>query len=186
MGTRPVSWTKFGVIIAIAITAAACTTSASPGASTGGGGGSAGPSVSSGGGPSASTGGGPSASGGVTATGSLTTSGLYDATWSWTAGNAADVGDLGSITLNSDKGTFGNISVMHDGSIRFGSGASELSAGTDFTGSGAQVTLNTKGPVPGTYVCGFKLDNDLTGHDGSTLHIKGTMTLHSDDSITPC
>jgi hypothetical protein len=177
MGTRLISPTRLCLVLVLAVTATACTTVSSPGASTGGGGSSAGPSTS--------TGGGPAASGGLSVDGSLTTSGIYNATWGWTPDLAADIGDLGGITVSSDKGTFGNITVMRDGSIRFGSGAAELSAGSDFTGSGASVSLGT-GPVEGGYVCSFTLDNDLTGSDGSTLHIKGTMAFHSDDTITPC
>lgn len=177
MVTRPTSPMRLCLIIALAVAATACTTSSSPGASA------EGPGSSSG--PAASSGGGPAASGGVSVTGSFTTSGLYDATWSWTPDLAADIGDLFGITVSSDKGTFGNITVMRDGTIQFGSGAPELSGGSDFTGSGANVTLGT-GPVEGGYTCSFTLDNDLTGTDGSTLHIKGTMAFHSDDTITPC
>jgi len=52
-----------------------------------------------------------------------------------------------------------------------------------YEGSGAQVTLDT---VDIGYVCSFTLDNDLTGSDGSVLHIAGTMTIHLNDEITPC
>ncbi len=93
-----------------------------------------------------------------------------------------DVGDIGGITLNSDQGTFGHITVKTDGSIRFDSAAAELPA-VPYQGTGAQVTLDT---VNIGYVCSFTLDNDLTGTDGSVLHIAGTMTFHLDDDITPC
>ena len=72
-------------------------------------------------------------------TGSLVSSGLYSATWTWQPGNAADVG-TGGVTLNSDKGTFGSIHVLADGSIVFTSGAPELKSGS-YTGTGAQVHM---------------------------------------------
>ena len=112
------------------------------------------------------------ASGEATVEGSLVSSGIYDATWTWQAGNAAGPG-IGGITLNSDKGTFGNIQVLNDGSITFTSGAPELSQNGSYAGTGAQVQL--KDQVP----CGFTLDNDVTGAtDGAVLHLKGTLTLH--------
>ena len=106
----------------------------------------------------------------ATATGSLVSSGLYDATWTWVAGNAVGPG-LGGITVNSDKGTFGNIEVLSDGSIAFSTGDPAISAGAPYRGTGAQVHM--KGPIP----CGFTLDNDLTGSDGKVLHLKGEMAV---------
>ena len=116
---------------------------------------------------------GPGASvpGGVDVQGSLVSSGLYDATWTWQAGNAAGPG-IGGITLNSDKGTFGNVQVLADGSITFTSGAPELSANGSYTGTGADVLLINQIP------CEFTLDDDVTGStDGGVLHLKGTLTI---------
>jgi hypothetical protein len=115
-------------------------------------------------------GGGGGGSGEATVTGSLVSSGIYDATWKWEAGNAAGPG-IGGITVNSDKGTFGNIEVLSDGSITFSTGAPEISGGQPYKGTGAQVKM--KDQIP----CGFTLDNDLTGSDGKVLHMKGEMAL---------
>ena len=123
-------------------------------------------------------GGSPAAGGGggtdeTTVTGELVSSGAYDATWVWQPGNAAGVG-IGGITVNSDKGTFGNIQVLEDGSITFTSGAPELTAAS-YTGTGAQVHMKD---ASGTQLpCGFTLDNDVTGSDGSALHLKGSMDI---------
>ena len=141
----------------------ACSSPTSSGQSSNGGAGSSAAGSSSG--PGASL------AGGVGVQGSLVSSGIYDATWTWQSGNAADPG-IGGITLNSDKGTFGNVQVLGDGSITFTSGASELSANGSYAGTGAQVQL--KDQVP----CGFTLDNDVTGAtDGAVLHLKGTLTI---------
>jgi hypothetical protein len=159
---------------------AACTPSGSPAGSSpadGDGGGGA-PSAAG----SAAPDGGQPGSGEDRVDGSLTTSGAYDATWTWQPGNAMDVGDIGGITLDSDQGTFGNITVAADGSIDFGSTAPELPVST-YEGTGAEVALDT---VNIGYVCSFTLDDDLTGSDGSVLHIAGTMTFHVSDEITPC
>ncbi len=118
----------------------------------------------------ASADGGGGGTGEATATGSLVSSGLLDATWTWVPGNAVGPG-LGGITVNSDKGTFGNIEVLSDGSITFSTGDPAISAGAPYRGTGAQVHM--KGPIP----CGFTLDNDLTGSDGKVLHLKGEMTV---------
>ena len=93
----------------------------------------AGASIDAGGG---GGGGGSSGSGEATVTGSLVSSGIYDATWKWEAGNAAGPG-IGGITVNSDKATFGNIQVLSDGSISFSTGAPEISGGS-----------RTRAPVP--------------------------------------
>jgi hypothetical protein len=121
-------------------------------------------------GASADTEGGGGGTGEATATGSLVSSGLLDATWTWAPGNAVGPG-IGGITVNSDKGTFGNIEVLSDGSITFSTGDPTISAGAPYTGTGAQVHM--KGPIP----CGFTLDNDLTGSDGKVLHLKGEMAV---------
>jgi len=128
--------------------------------------------AASNGAPGTSIPGGPAASGEITVEGSVTSSGLYDATWTWEAGNAADPG-FGGITVTSDKGTFGSIAVLNDGSITFTSGAPELDQNARYEGSGAQVQV--KDDVP----CAFTLDNDVTGStDGGVVHLKGSLTIH--------
>jgi hypothetical protein len=103
-------------------------------------------------------------------TGTIVSSGAYQATWTWHAGDAADPG-IGGITVSSDKQTYGNIEVLADGSISFSTGAPELSAGQPFKGTGAQVHITNDAP------CAFTVDNDVTGSDGTVLHLKGEMTL---------
>lgn len=151
------------VLLTLGIGLVACS---SPGASVpGSNGGTTSSAGASAGGPGASV------PGGVDVKGSLVSSGIYDATWTWQAGDAAGPG-IGGITLNSDKGTFGNIQVLNDGSITFTSGATELSGNGSYAGTGAQVQL--KDQVP----CGFTLDNDVKGSsDGRILHLKGTLTI---------
>jgi hypothetical protein len=161
------------VVITLSLGLAACggaaTSSAdSNGGSTssdaGAGGGGAGASTDSGGGVG---------SGETTVTGSLVSSGAYDATWTWQPGNAADVG-IGGVTLNSDKGTFGSIQVLADGSIVFSSTAPELTV-ISYQGTGAQVHMKD---VSGTQLpCGWTLDNDVTGSDGVVIHLKGSMDI---------
>ena len=130
------------------------------------------PAASNGGSASSAAGSQGGASGEATVEGSVVSSGLYDATWTWEPGNAADPG-TGGITVTSDKETFGNVAVLSDGSITFTSGAPELSQNAVYTGTGAQVQL--KDQVP----CGFTLDNDLTGStDGGVVHLSGTLTIH--------
>jgi len=74
--------------------------------------------------------------------------------------------------VTSDKGTFGSIAVLADGSITFTSGAPELSGNAVYTGTGAQVVLTNEIP------CGFALDNDLTGStDGGVVHLSGTLMI---------
>jgi hypothetical protein len=158
------------VIVTLAIGLAAC-----GGASTPIPGQTSGPGASSGtgGGAAASAAGGGGASGETHVTGSLVTSGGYSAMWTWQPGNAADVG-IGGVTLNSDKGTFGNIQVLADGSITFTSGAPELKSGS-YKGTGAQVHMKD---ASGTQLpCGWTLDNDVTGSDGVVIHLKGTMDI---------
>ena len=157
------------VLVTLGIGLSACSGAApsaasKAGAPSSGGGGGAGASTDTGGG---------GGSGETTVTGSLVSSGGYDATWTWTPGNAADIG-TGGVTLNSDKGTFGNIQVMADGSITFTSGAPELKSGS-YKGTGAQVHMKD---ASGTQLpCGWTLDNDVTGSDGVVIHLKGTMDV---------
>jgi hypothetical protein len=125
---------------------------------------------------------GPSNSGGAAANGpegfdgSLTTSGLYSATWTAGPDAPADVfNSVSPVTLTSDRKTFSHITVNPDGSIDFGSGASELSSNGAYKGTGAKVTLDGTGQ----FVCAFTVDTDLTGStDGALLHVKGGMTAH--------
>ncbi len=147
------------ILLALGIGLVACTPASSqPAASNGA--------------PGSSAAGSQDTSGEGTVEGSLTSSGLYDATWTWEVGNAAGPG-VGGITLNSDKGTFGNVSVLPDGSITFTSGAPELSQNAVYNGTGATVQLVNEIP------CGFTLDNDLTGStDGGVVHLAGTLTIH--------
>jgi hypothetical protein len=118
---------------------------------------------------------------GMTVQGSLTTSGAYDATWTWQPGNSVELGDLGGITLTSDEGAFANVSVKQDGTVSFGSGeVSEIGPST--TGSGAQVTLDGQNMI----VCGFTVDTDLTGAPGGDLHLSGTMAFVGSDGVFTC
>ncbi len=150
------------ILATLGLAACSGTSQASSGSNGG-----AGPSVP------AAAGGAPDASAAASVTGSLVSSGLYDATWTWQSDLAADIGTSGT-TLKSDKGTFGNIQVLPDGSITFTSGAPELKAGS-YKGTGAQVHMKDAG---GTQLpCGWTLDNDLTGSDG-VIHLKGTMDVH--------
>jgi hypothetical protein len=157
------------VLITLSIGLAACSGASSTSPISGGS--TSSESASGAAGPSTDTGAAGSP-GGTTVTGSLVSSGLYDATWTWQPGNAADIG-TGGVTLNSDKGTFGSISVLADGTITFTSGAPELHSGS-YTGTGAQVHMKD---ASGTQLpCGWTLDNDVTGSDG-VLHLKGTMDV---------
>jgi len=160
------------VLLTLSVGLAACSGAAT--SSTDSNGGSTASDAGAGGagaGASSDTGGG--GSGETNVTGSLVSSGAYDATWTWQPGNAADIG-VGGVTMNSDKGTFGNIQVFADGSIVFSSGAPELSAGS-YRGTGAQVHMKD---ASGTQLpCGWTLDNDVTGSDGVVLHLKGSMDV---------
>ena len=149
------------ILLSLGVALIACTPASSePAASNGGPGSSVAASVAQSG-----------SAGEVTVEGSLTSSGLYDATWTWEAGLQAGPGIEG-ISLISDKGTFANIQVLDEGSITFTSGAPELSGNATYEGTGAQVQI--KDNVP----CGFTLDNDVTGStDGAVLHLKGTLTI---------
>lgn len=166
---RRIAW--FSVL---ALALAAC----SKGATTTSGGATGPPGGSSTG---ASGGSPPAASAsGFTVEGSLTTSGAYDATWTWQPGNSAEVGDIGGITLTSDKGTFANIQVKRDGTFSFGSGeVSEI--GLAATGIVSQVKLDSQNII----VCSFTVDTDLSGAPGA-LHLSGTMSFHGSDGVFSC
>jgi hypothetical protein len=141
-------------------------------APAGGGGAEASPDGGGTAGASTDTGAG-TGSDAASVTGSLVSSGLYDATWTWQPDLGADIGTAGT-SLKSDKGTFGNVSVLDDGSITFTSGAPELKSGS-YKGTGAQVHMKEAGGAQ--LPCGWTLDNDLTGSDG-VIHLKGTMDVH--------
>jgi hypothetical protein len=159
------------ILLIVGIGLVACNPASSqPAASNGGPGSSSAASAAAS--SAAASAGGPLPSGGVDVQGSIVSSGAYSATWTWVAGNAADVGSSG-VTMTSDKGTFGYVAVIPDGSITFGSGASELS-GT-YHGTGAQVHLKNVGGVD--LACSFTLDNDVTNSDGEVLHLKGSLTI---------
>lgn len=117
----------------------------------------------------------PSANGPDGFDGSLVTSGLYSATWTASSEAPPDVfNSVSHVTLTSDHQTFGNVRVQPDGSIVFGSGASELSGNGSYDGTGVEVTMDHTN----VYVCAFTVDTDLTGStDGATLHMKGTMSV---------
>jgi hypothetical protein len=159
------------LIVGLVVTACGGTASSTGEASAGIAEPAAGGSPPAGESPAAGGGGG---TGETTVTGELVSSGAYDATWTWQPDNAVSVG-IGGVTVNSDKGTFGNIEVLEDGSITFSSGAPELSGGSPFTGTGAQVHMKD---ASGTQLpCGYTLDNDVTGSDGTVLHLKGSMDI---------
>lgn len=163
---------SFAVLLLVA---AAC----SKGATTTSGGATGAPGGSS----TGASGGSPpvASASGFTVEGSLTTSGAYDATWTWQPGNSAQVGDIGGITLTSDKGTFANIQVKTDGTFSLGSGdVSEI--GFDATGTGAQVKLDSQNIV----VCSFTVDTDLSGAAGGPLHLSGTLTVVGSDGAITC
>lgn len=160
------------VLLTLAYAIAACSGAATSSAGSNGGSTSSDAGAGGGGaGASTDTGAG-GASGETTVTGSLVSSGLYDATWTWEPGLEAGIGVIGT-TMKSDKGTFGSIEVLPDGSIIFTSGAPELHSGS-YKGTGAQVHMKD---ASGTQLpCGWTLDNDVTGTDG-VIHLKGTMDV---------
>ena len=152
-----------GLVMALS----ACSGSATPPPTSGGG---APPSVAA----SAPAPAGTSIGGGAAGFGgSFKTSGLYSATWTVSKDMEPNPFNAsGNTTVASDKGTFGNIAVKPDGSLSFGSAATEFSGA--YTGTGAKVTLDTTGQ----FVCAFTVDTDLTGsNDKAILHIAGGMTV---------
>jgi hypothetical protein len=166
------------VVLAVGLVVSACSgTASSTGEATSGvaepaGGESPAPAGGESAAPAPGDGGG--STGETAVTGEFVSSGAYDATWTWQPDNAVNVG-IGGVTVNSDKGTFGNIQVLEDGSITFSTGALEISAGSPFTGTGAQVHM--KGASGIQLPCGWTLDNDVTGSDGTILHLKGSMDV---------
>lgn len=169
---RASAWRFAAIILALAFGLGACSGGSSPSAGANGGPTASGAGAGAGGAGASADTGAAGSPGGTTVTGSLVSSGLYDATWTWQPGNAADIG-TGGVTVTSDKGTFGSVSVLADGSITFTSGAPELKSGS-YKGTGAQVHMKDAG---GTQLpCGWTLDNDVTGTDG-VIHLKGTMDV---------
>ena len=165
-----------GLALGLSLTLAACSGGTGSTAQTG-----AGPAAAAAGEP-----GTPAAGGGTEASaaaggadgfeGSLASSGIYSASWTVTPGTEANpMNASNNPTMTSDKGTFGNIKVETDGSIAFGSAATELNANSSYDGTGAKVTLD----ATGQFVCAFTIDNDLKGnHDGAVLHMSGGLTVH--------
>ena len=123
------------------------------------------------------SGGGATAGGGGTTgyEGNLSSSGVYAAKWSVAAGQEDPFNSVNNPSMTSDKGTFGNLKVMPDGSISFGSAATELISNSSYDGTGATVILDKSGQ----FVCAFTIDSDLKGnHDGAVLHLTGGLTFH--------
>lgn len=159
---------------AVLVAIAACSTSAST--SPVGTAPSPAPPGESGGASAPGSDGGGSGGGGDGFEGSLASSGLYTANWTVAPETAANpMNAVNNPTLTSDKGTFGNIRVETDGSVKFGSAASELNANSSYDGTGATVTLD----ATGQFVCSFRVDGDLKGnHDGAVLRMSGGLTVH--------
>lgn len=159
----------------LGIVLAACTSAAS---STAPGSAASGTTATS---PVGSTEGGGTAAGSAAEgfEGSLTSSGLYSATWTVSPDQEVTPFTVG-VSLVSDKGTFGNISVSPEGNVSFGSGAPELSKyGIQFTGTGAMVTLDPNEITGNRFVCAFTVDTDLKSGDGSgMLHLAGSLAVH--------
>lgn len=161
--TRPLT------VLGVALALTACSGTATPPPQSGGGG-----APSPGSSPAGST--GSNAAGGTDGfEGTLTSSGVYLATWSVAPGSEANpFNSYNNPSLTSDKSTFGNIRVEADGSVSFGSGASEFKD-SSYDGTGAKVTLDSSGQ----FVCAFTVDTDLKGnHDSAVLHMSGGMTVH--------
>lgn len=166
MQTRSLARSLAVLVAALAL--AACGGAASPSPQSGGGAPSPGSSQA---GPTEPNGaGGPDGF-----EGTLTSSGVYSATWTVVPGMAANPFNASNNpSLTSDKGTFGNIKVELDGKVSFGSAATELSNGS-YDGTGAEVTLDSSDQ----FVCAFTLDTDLMGsNDKAVLHLSGSMTVH--------
>ena len=159
--------------LSVALGVAACSGGSTPSAQSGGGSPSAGGTVA---GASAASGSSDASSGGANGfEGTLTTSGLYSATWTVIQGMEANPFNASANpTLTSDKGAFGNVAVKPDGAVSFGSAAPEFGHDIAFVGTGAKVTLDSTGQ----FVCAFTVDTDLKASSGTTLHLSGGMTVH--------
>jgi hypothetical protein len=169
--------------IAVSLLVAACGGSSTPppasgaspaptstpgGSTSGGGGGIASPAGSG----AAASDAGSGSGGSGTVAGSIVSSGAYSATWTWRSPNAVNPGE---VVLTSDKNTFGDLQVGSDGSITFTTGAPEVSAGSPFLGTGGTQTTKQVSGLP--TVCGIAVDDDVTGTNGTTLHLKGSLTI---------
>jgi hypothetical protein len=163
------SRTRLVAVFSVALAVAACTGAATPTPQSGGGTPAAGGSAV---GSSAVA----SAGGGANGfEGTITTSGLYSATWTVVQDMEANpFNSVSNPTLTSDKGAFGNIKVNTDGTVSFGSAAPEFGHDISFDGTGAKVTLDSGSQ----FVCAFTIDTDLKASSGAILHMSGGMTVH--------
>ncbi len=174
---RPRPSLRFSLAVAtLGIVLAACTSAAGPSAAPAGAASGTAATSSVG---STDGGGGSGGSAGDGFVGSLASSGVYAATWTVSPDLEVRPFTGESVTIVSDKGTFGNIEVSPEGNVSFGSGAPELSQYGQFTGSGAKVTLDPNN-VGNSFVCAFTVDNDLkSSRDGSVmLHLAGSLVVH--------
>ena len=109
---------------------------------------------------------------GGTVRGQIVSSGAYDATWTWRSPNSVNPGE---VVLISEKGTYGDLQVDTDGSITFSTNAPKVSDASPFSGDGGTQTV--KQVAGGPTVCGIAVDSDVTGSDGTVLHLKGSLTI---------
>ena len=168
-------------LLGLSLILAACSGGSGSTAQTGGGtptaaAGEPVPSAAGGGSGASAAAGGGGAGGANGFEGSLASSGLYSANWTVAPDVEANpLNGYNNPSMTSDKGTFGNIKVETDGSVSFGSAASELNANSSYDGTGAKVTLD----ATNAYVCAFTIDSDLKGnHDAAVLHMSGGLTVH--------
>jgi hypothetical protein len=117
---------------------------------------------------------GPGDAGGSTGTveGRIVSSGAYAATWTWQAPNTVDPGE---VVLVSDKNTFGDLLVDTDGSITFTIGVPKFADASPFLGDGGTQTVKQVAGSP--VVCGIAVDSDVTGSDGTVIHLKGSLSI---------
>ena len=168
-------------VLAAGLLFAACSGSSTPAPAGGGSGGSTPSSMSpteaigstDTGSAGASQAGGASSSAAGTVLGSIVSSGTYAATWTWKPPNAVNPGE---VVLTSDKGTFGDLQVDTNGAITFTTGAPQISAGSPFLGTGGTQTVKQIGGIP--TVCGIAVDSDVTGANGTVLHLKGSLAIN--------
>ncbi len=175
-------WLRVVVVLALAVFVGACSGSSTPAP---GGGGPAAQSSTPSAAPTEAIGptdtgtagastAGASASGTTgTVTGSIVSSGAYAATWTWQPPNTVDPGE---VVLTSDKGSFGDLLVDTDGSITFTVGVPKLADASPFSGNGGTQTVKQVAGSP--TVCGIAVDSDVTGSDGTVIHLKGSLTIN--------
>ena len=124
-------------------------------------------------------------------TGTIVTSGVYSANWTVYVGNNS-ASHTGRFGLTSDKGATpadgleANIAVDgRSGSITFDSVSSgrdgieppaDFAAGGPYVGAGGRSVIRTD-PNGNDYTCAITVDADLTGGNGTVLHVKGTLTI---------